>query len=97
MQIKLFYFDEDALRISLARAMRERGVDVVTAEKAGMRGRDDEEHLEFATAQGRVLYSFNIGDYCRIHSERIISQIILTPASSSANNNATASANKCAA
>lgn len=83
MQIK-FYFDEDALRHSLARAMRERSVDVLTAEEAGMRGRDDEEHLEFATAQGRVLYSFNIGDFCRIHTERIVSNkshagIVLAP------------------
>ncbi len=72
MQIK-FYFDEDALRISLARALRERGVDVLTAEEAGMRERDDEEHLEFATARGRVLYSFNTGDFCRIHTEYIVS------------------------
>lgn len=72
MQIK-FYFDEDALRVSLARAMRERGVDVLTAEEAGMRERDDEEHLEFATARGRVLYSFNVNDFCRIHTEYIVS------------------------
>lgn len=72
MQIK-FYFDEDALRHSLARALRDRGVDVLTAEEAGMRGRDDEEHLDLATAQGRVLYSFNIGDFCRIHTKCIAS------------------------
>jgi uncharacterized protein with PIN domain len=83
MQIK-FYFDEDALRHSLARALRERGVDVLIAEEAGMRERDDEEHLEFATARGRVLYSFNVGDFCRIHTECIVSNkshagIVLAP------------------
>jgi Tfp pilus assembly protein PilZ len=36
-----------------------------------MRHRDDQDHLNHATAQGRVLYSFNIGDYNRIHSEYI--------------------------
>ncbi len=83
MQIKL-YFDEDALHRSLKQALRERGVDVLTAEEAGMRERDDEEHLDFASAQGRVLYSFNIGDYCGIHTEYIVSKkshagIILAP------------------
>lgn len=72
MQIKL-YLDEDALHRRLKQAMRERGVDVLTAEEAGMRERDDEDHLDFATAQGRVLYSFNMGDFCRIHTEHIVS------------------------
>lgn len=34
-----------------------------------MIGRDDVEHLEHATRQGRVLYSFNVGDYFRLHTE----------------------------
>ena len=33
--------------------------------------RDDEEHLDFATNSGRVLYSFNISDFCRIHARWI--------------------------
>ncbi len=31
--------------------------------------RDDEDHLEYATKESRILYSFNIGDYCRRHSD----------------------------
>ncbi len=31
--------------------------------------RDDEEHLDFAAAQRRVLYSFNGSDYCRLQAE----------------------------
>ena len=30
--------------------------------------RSDEDHLEFATAQGRVLCSFNVGDFYRLHT-----------------------------
>ncbi|MGH9939534.1 MAG: DUF5615 family PIN-like protein [Blastocatellia bacterium] len=83
MQIKL-YFDEDALHRRLKQAMRERGVDILTADEAGMRERDDTDHLDFATAQGRVLYSFNMGDFCGIHTEYIVSDkshagIILAP------------------
>ncbi len=80
----LLYLDEDAQRGSLVKALRERGVDVLTADDAAMRNRDDEDHLAYATAQGRVLYSFNIGDYNRIHSDYINRQmshagIILAP------------------
>ncbi|MDQ3755241.1 MAG: hypothetical protein M3371_10980 [Acidobacteriota bacterium] len=33
-----------------------------------MRGRDDDQHLDYATAQGRVLYSFNVGDFSALHA-----------------------------
>jgi hypothetical protein len=31
--------------------------------------RTDEEHLVFATMQGRVLYSFNVRDFHEIHTQ----------------------------
>ena len=54
---------------SLVRALRARGVDVTTALDEGMIERDDEEHLDYAAAQGRVLYTFNVADFYRIHRE----------------------------
>ena len=33
--------------------------------------RKDQEHLSVASAQGRTLYSFNVGDYHEIHTEWI--------------------------
>ena len=39
----------------LVQAIRARGVDVITALDAGTIERADEEHLDYATAQGRVL------------------------------------------
>lgn len=39
-----------------------------------MISRDDEEHLEVATSQGRVVYSFNDRDFYRIHAEWIAAQ-----------------------
>src|SRR5260370_8016688 len=50
-------------------ALSLRGVNVLAAWDAGMRQRDDEEQLLFATNQGRALYGFNAGDYCRLHTE----------------------------
>lgn len=36
---------------------------------SGMIERSDEDHLEYATKEGRVLYSFNVGDFYRLHQE----------------------------
>lgn len=57
------------MRRSLVHALRARGVDVTTAVDEGMIERDDAEHLDYATAQGRVLYTFNVGDFNRLHKE----------------------------
>ena len=45
----------------LLRALRSRGIDVLTAADAGMIRRPDEDHLNLAALQGRALYSFNVG------------------------------------
>ncbi len=66
MQTRL-YFDEDAQRAGLAQALRLRGVDVLTTNEAGLRERDDVDQLDYATAQNRALYSFNIGDFSTLH------------------------------
>ena len=42
---------------------------MVGAWAAGMRQREDAEHLAYATAQNRVLYGFNVGDFYRLHTE----------------------------
>jgi hypothetical protein len=34
--------------------------------------RDDREHLDYATRQGRVLYSFNVGDFSRLHADSLL-------------------------
>ena len=68
MKITL-YFDEDSQDSDLIRALDLRGVGVVGAWVAGMRERSDEEHLLWAAAQNRSLYSFNVKDYCRLHAE----------------------------
>jgi hypothetical protein len=54
---------------SLVRALRARGADVLTALEAGMIEREDADHLAYATQQGRVLCTFNIGDYYGLHTD----------------------------
>ena len=53
---------------ALVRTLRARNVGVITAREAGMLERGDEEHLEAATAGGRVLLSSNAADFYRIHT-----------------------------
>lgn len=67
MTIRL-YFDEDSMRHALVHALRSRGMDVTTASEQGMIDRADAEHLDYATRQGRILFSYNRGDFFQLHS-----------------------------
>ena len=49
MKIAL-YFDEDSQESSLIRALRSRGVDVISATEVGMNGRLDDEQLRWASS-----------------------------------------------
>jgi hypothetical protein len=73
MTIRL-YCDEDSMRHSLVLALRKRGVDILTALEAETTEETDERQLAFAAAQGRAVYSFNVGDFCRLHSQWLAQQ-----------------------
>jgi predicted nuclease of predicted toxin-antitoxin system len=62
------YIDEDSMDRALLRALRARGVDVLTALEEGMIEREDTDHLEYATVQERVLYTYNVSDFYRLHT-----------------------------
>jgi hypothetical protein len=62
------YMDEDSVDHALVRALRARGTDVLTALDAGTIGLSDVEHLDWATNAGRVLCTFNVGDFWTLHS-----------------------------
>ena len=59
------------MQSALVVALRARHVDVVTASDCKMINRSDEEHLRYANADGRVLYSFNIRDFSSLHEKWI--------------------------
>ncbi|SPF53991.1 conserved hypothetical protein [Candidatus Sulfopaludibacter sp. SbA4] len=67
-QIKI-YIDEDTMDSDLVVALRSRGVTVVTPLDAGLTEKPDEEQLAFATECGCVLYTFNVSDFYRLHTE----------------------------
>lgn len=63
------YLDEDAQRTDLIQALRARQIDVVTVSEADLLGQPDDVHLRYATKQGRVIFTFNRGDFFRLHTE----------------------------
>jgi len=63
------YIDEDAMDSDLVSAFRARGVTVITALDAGFGEKPDEEQLAFATEQECVLYTFNVSDFYRLHTQ----------------------------
>lgn len=65
------YFDEDAMHSRLVKALRTRGVTVVTVLDAGLIEKTDEEQLSFATERECVLYTFNVTDFYRLHTQWI--------------------------
>ena len=68
MQVRL-YLDEDTPSRALAHNLRLRGIDVATVIEESRAGLSDTEQLEFATAQGRTIYSCNKGDFQQLHTE----------------------------
>ncbi|MBI4311266.1 MAG: DUF5615 family PIN-like protein [Chloroflexi bacterium] len=65
------YFDEH-VPLELARQLRLQGIDVLTARDAGKLRVPDEVHLAFATAQQRVLLTFD-RDYVGISESWFLS------------------------
>jgi hypothetical protein len=63
------YLDEDAQRTSLVRALRARQIDLLTANEAGKIGISDAEQLAFAVSHRRTVFTFNRGDFVRLHTE----------------------------
>lgn len=71
MKITL-YIDEDSGDLDLADALRQRGVNVLTTlEVERIRCKDDDQ-LKWATAQGRVIYTCNRGDFFSLHTEWLV-------------------------
>jgi len=63
------YADEDAAEAAVVAGLRGRGIDVLTTLEAGRVGASDDEQLEFAAQSERAIYSFNVGDFARLHQE----------------------------
>jgi uncharacterized protein with PIN domain len=61
-----FYMDEHVAK-AVTQGLRRRGVDVVTAQEAGLHPAEDNVHLERATTEGRVVFTQD-ADFLRLHA-----------------------------
>ena len=69
------YLDEDTMDIALLDALRLRNVDVLSTNEAQMSSRSHKEQLKWALDNQRVIYSFNVRDFYRIHNYSIGAQM----------------------
>jgi uncharacterized protein with PIN domain len=63
-----FYADEN-FDYPITEALRLMGHDVLTVQEAAERGNDDGRVLSFATADGRVVLTFNRQDFKKLHRQ----------------------------
>ena len=54
-------------RIALVKALRNSDLDIVTVIDTNMLGFADEEQLAWSAKNERVIYSYNVGDFCKLH------------------------------
>ena len=63
------YVDEDASETAVVDGLRARGLDVVSTVEANRFTSSDPDQLAYAMQEERVLYTFNVSDYARLHKE----------------------------
>ena len=67
------YLDEDVHK-KIAAALRVKGYDVVSAHEVQNQSLSDSQQLEYAVSEQRAIFTFNIGDFDRLHKEYIKSR-----------------------
>jgi hypothetical protein len=62
------YLDEDVHK-KIATALRLKGYDAVSGHEVHKQSLSDRDQLDYAIAQGRAIFTFNVGDFSRLHAE----------------------------
>ena len=66
--------DEDSSDTALVVSLQNQGVDVIAVQDVNRQGYSDQEQLIWARSQNRVLYSSNIRDFYRLHTDFLTQQ-----------------------
>lgn len=64
-----FHLDEHCSK-ALAEGLRRRGIDVITTLDAALQSARDDDHLAFARAEGRVVFTHD-PDFLRLHAAQV--------------------------
>ncbi len=70
MSERIGYHLDEHVSSAIARALRQRGIDVTTSAEAGLLGADDLTQLQFAETEGRVIVTHD-SDFLRLHAQGI--------------------------
>lgn len=62
------YLDEDVHK-RIALSLRLKGYDVISAHEVRNHGIPDYEQLEYAISEERAIFTFNAGDFIKLHEE----------------------------
>ncbi|MGA2032449.1 MAG: DUF5615 family PIN-like protein [Thermoguttaceae bacterium] len=63
-----FFTDEDVYA-AVAPALRRAGIDTVSTPETGRRQQSDESQLDWASADGRVIVTFNVAHFAKLHAD----------------------------
>lgn len=65
-----FFTDEDVYA-AVAPALRRAGIDAVSTPESGRRGQSDQSQIAWAATGGRVVVTFNVAHFARLHRDWI--------------------------
>lgn len=63
------YFTDEDVHGQVAVQLRASGFDAISTPEANRLGQGDPDQLEWAAHEGRVLVTFNVSDFARLHHE----------------------------
>ena len=63
-----FFTDEDIFS-AIAPALRNSGFDAVSTPETGRLGLSDEDQLEWSAQEGRILVTFNVAHFAKLHAD----------------------------
>src|SRR3954468_1399893 len=66
--IRIALFTDEDVYGDAAPALRAAGFDSISVPDVGRLGESDESQLEWATRNGRVVVTFNMGDFAALHA-----------------------------
>lgn len=67
MEARVKFYTDEHIALAVVRGLRQRGVDVLTAQEVQLLGAPDVEQLELAGSNGRVLLTQD-DDFLRLHA-----------------------------
>jgi len=70
-----FYLDEDSMNRALLMALRQREIDVTTVSEVNREGVSDDEQLLWAGQNNRVICTYNIRDFSKLHNQFLAKNI----------------------